>query len=150
MSAVLHTIGGWALACMMGLTVADVLGRAMGHPIIGTYEMVSMSSAIAIGFAIPFTSWERGHIYMEFLLIKFSSLSRNILNTITRVICIILFIFIGFNLFQVGADFYASGEVTITLKLPLYPIAYGVGICCFITCFVFVCDIVKIWEGKYE
>jgi TRAP-type C4-dicarboxylate transport system permease small subunit len=148
-SGTLHTIGGWALTFMMCLTVADVLSRATGHPIMGTYEMVSLSSAIAIGFAIPFTSWERGHIYMEFLLDKFSRRNRDLLNTLTRIICIILFAFIGFNLFQVASDFYSAGEVSITLKIPFFPFAYGVGICCFIECLVFVCDIVKIWEGKY-
>jgi hypothetical protein len=38
---------------MMFLTVADVLMRAGGRPILGTYEMVALSLALVIGFSIP-------------------------------------------------------------------------------------------------
>ena len=34
--------------------------------------------------------------------------------------------------------------------MPFYPIAYGVAVSCFIQCLVMVCDIVKIFGGKYE
>ncbi|MCX5803419.1 MAG: TRAP transporter small permease, partial [Proteobacteria bacterium] len=50
---VLNIVGGTALTLMMFLTVADVLMRAGGHPILGTYEMVALSLAIVIGFSIP-------------------------------------------------------------------------------------------------
>ena len=64
---VLNIIGGAALTFMMFLTVADVLMRAGGHPIIGTYEIVALSLALVIGFGIPKVSLDRGHVYMEFL-----------------------------------------------------------------------------------
>lgn len=148
-SKVLNTIASAALIFMMCITVADVLSRAGGHPIMGTYETVGLLGAIVIGFAVPFASCERGHIYMEFLVDRLPKGQRDILNIFTRLLCIALFLFIGYNLFQVGADFYKAGEVTPTLKLPFFPVAYGLGICCFIECLVFACDIVKIREDKY-
>lgn len=39
----LNHIGAAALTFMMFLTVSDVLLRAFGHPIMGTYEIVSQS-----------------------------------------------------------------------------------------------------------
>ena len=39
---VLNVIGSAALAFMMFLTVADILLRAVGHPLVGTYEMVGL------------------------------------------------------------------------------------------------------------
>ena len=50
---ILNHIGGAALTFMMFLTVSDVLLRAFGHPIMGTYEIVSQSLAVVIGFGIP-------------------------------------------------------------------------------------------------
>jgi hypothetical protein len=47
-------------------------------------------------------------------------------------------------------DLQKSGEVSLTLQMPFYPVAYGVGVCCFILCLVFVCDIMKISKGEYE
>ena len=43
-SKVLNLIAGIAVTLMMFLTVADVLLRAGGHPIIGTYEIVALST----------------------------------------------------------------------------------------------------------
>jgi TRAP-type C4-dicarboxylate transport system permease small subunit len=106
--------------------------------------------AVVIGFTIPLVSLDRGHVYMEIILDRLSKKNRAIMNTFTRILCIVLFIVIGYNLFLVGNEFHSSGEVSSTLKIPFFPIAYGVGVCCFIECFVFIFDIVKIWRGQYE
>jgi TRAP-type C4-dicarboxylate transport system permease small subunit len=147
---VLNIIGGTALTLMMFLTVADVLMRAGGHPILGTYEMVALSLAIVIGFSMPTVSLDRGHVYMEIILDKLSKRNKAMMNTFTRILCIILFAIIGYNLFTIGNEFHISGEVSSTLKIPFFPVSYGVGICCFLECFVFIFDIVKIWRGQYE
>jgi TRAP-type C4-dicarboxylate transport system permease small subunit len=145
----LNHIGGVALTFMMFLTVCDVLLRAFGHPIMGTYEIVSQSLAIVIGFGIPKVSADRGHVYMEFVLEKLSKKSKAVLNTFTRTICILLFFLIAYNLVGVGNEFRLSGEVTSTIRLPFFPLAYCVGVCCFLQCFVFLNDIVKIWRDDY-
>lgn len=149
-SRLLNIIAGISVTLMMLLTVADVLLRAGGHPIIGTYEIVALLLAIVIGFGIPQVSLDRGHVYMEFLLQKFSKNGRNVINTVTRIFCLILFAFIGVNLFSVGAAFRASGEVSPTIQLPFYPVAYGVAVCCLLECCVFIFDILRIWRGEYE
>jgi TRAP-type C4-dicarboxylate transport system permease small subunit len=149
-SQILSYIGGAALTFMMLLTVADVILRAGGHPILGVYELVALSLAIVIGFTIPKVSLDRGHVYMEILLDRLSKRNRAIMNTLTRVLCTLLFIIIGYNLFLIGYEFHTSGEVSSTLKLPFFPIAYFVGVCCFIECFVFIFDIVKTWRGQHE
>lgn len=147
---VLNLIGGVALTIMMLLTVADVLMRAGGHPILGTYEIVSLTLGIVIGFTIPVVSLDRGHVFMEILLDKLSGKGSAILNTFTRILCAILFFIIAYNLFSVGNEFRVSGEVSSTLRIPFFPIAYGVGVCCFIECLVFIFDIIKIWRGRHE
>jgi len=149
-SKVLNIIGGTALTFMMLLTVADVIMRAGGHSILGTYELVSLLLAIVIGFTVPQVSLDRGHVYMEIVLERLSVRGKAIMNTFTRLLCIFLFFIIGYNLFMIGNEFHSSGEISSTLRIPFYPISYGVGICCFVECFVFILDIVKIWRGQYE
>jgi len=146
----LSYIAGTALTVMMFLTVADVFLRAGGYPFVGTYEIVSLLLAVVIGFGIPQVSLDKGHVFMEFLLERFSQRGRNIMNTFTRLLCILLFACIGYNLILVGASYQASGEVTATIKLPFYPVAYAVAFCCLIECFVFIYDMVIIWRGRYE
>lgn len=146
----LSVVSGIAVTFILSITILDILLRTAGHPIIGTFEIVGLSGALIIGCAIPFTSWTRSNVYMEFVLDRLPQGGRNIFNTVTRVACAILFAVIGVNLFRVAAGFSTSGEVSVTLKLPIYPFAYGLGICCLLQCLVFLCDIIRIWEGRYE
>jgi TRAP-type C4-dicarboxylate transport system permease small subunit len=149
-SKVLQVVAGIALTFIIILTDADVFLRLLGRPIIGTYEIVSLSGAVVIGFAIPMTSWLRGHIYVDFLYQKLSRILQNGLNIITRLIGIGAFGMIGWNLFLLGFDLYTSGEVSLTRHLPFYPVAFGLGVCCFMQCVVLITDIFKIIGGTYE
>lgn len=150
LSRFLYGVAGVTLVFMMLLTVVDVIMRIFGRPITGTYEMVGFSGAVVIGFALPFTSWIRGHVYMEFLIQRLSKQVRDRMNLFTRLIGIILFALIAYNLMIVGIDLQKSGEVSPTLRFPFYPVVYGVGICFFIECLVLFCDILKISGGHYE
>lgn len=143
-------VSAFALTFIMLLTVADVFLRLFNRPIVGTFEIVGLGGAVVIGFAVPITSWIRGHIFVDFLINGFSTRVRNIFNVVTRLVSMVLFILIGWNLFAYAYSLYKSGEVTLTRQLPFYPIAYGLGVCCFIQCFVLITDIVKIAGGKYE
>lgn len=138
------------LTCLMLLTTADVVGRSFGHPIIGTYELVGLGGAMVLAFAIPITSWIRGHIFVDTFYSKAPKPFRTGLNVATRLISLLLFVLIGWNLFKLGYELYTSGEVTLTRHLPFYPVAYALAACCFAQCLVLLADIVKIWRGTYE
>jgi len=150
LSKLMNVIAYTALTFIMLLTVADVVLRFFGHPIVGTFEIVGLGGAVAIGFGIPLTSWLRAHIYVDFVIQKFPKWGMNTMNILTRVISIALFILIGYNLFIYATDLYTSGEVSLTRQIPFYPIAYGMGVCCFIQCLVLITDIIKVIGGKYE
>jgi TRAP-type C4-dicarboxylate transport system permease small subunit len=149
-SRFLNVIAGVSLTFLMLLTVMDVILRSLKRPIVGTYELVAFSGAVVIGFSVPLTSWVRGHIYVDFFILRFSQKVRNVFNIATRCVVIILFFLISWNLIKYGMDLQKSGEVSLTLQMPFYPVAYGVGICCFVQCLVLICDIVKIFGGEYE
>jgi len=149
-SRFLNVIAGISLTFLMLLTIVDVILRGFKRPVVGTYELVAFAGAVAIGFSMPLTSWLRGHIFVDFFILKFSQKVRNIFNTASRGVVIILFFLIGWNLIKYGMDLQKSGEVSLTLQMPFYPFAYGIGICCFVQCLVMVCDIVKISGGKFD
>lgn len=146
----MNGIGAVALAFMILLTVADVILRSFRRPIIGTYEMVGLTGAVIIGFSIPFTSWMKGHIKVDFFILKLSPKGRKIFNLVTKCIGVGLFLIIGWNLIILGVDLYRAKEVTPTRHLPIHPVLYGIGICCFFQCLVLFCDIAKILGEKYE
>ena len=149
-SRFLNVVAGVSLTFLMLLTIADVILRGFKRPVVGTYELVAFAGAVVIGFSMPLTSWLRGHIFVDFFILKFSQSGRDIFNIATRCVVVILFFLIGWNLIKYGIDLQKSGEVSLTLQMPFYPVAYGVGVCCFVQCLVLVCDIAKIFGGKYD
>lgn len=150
LSRLLNGFAGISITFIMLLTVTDVILRAFKHPIVGAYEIVAFTGALVIGFAVPFTSWLRGHIFVDFIVLKLPKSTQGLFNVVTRCIGIALFFLIAWNLVLVGMDLQQTGEVSPTLRLPFYYVAYAVSIGCFVQCVVLLCDIVKIFGGKYE
>ena len=139
----MYWIAGAALTGLMFLTVADVFLRYLKMPILGTYETVSLLGAVVIGFAIPQTTIDRGHVLMDFLTGRLSFNGQRILHLITRLLGILTFYIIGWNLFKMGNDLRQTGQVSLTLKIPEYPVAYGIALCCLIECLVLLADLIK-------
>lgn len=150
LSRSINFIAGVSLSFIMFITVADIILRSFRRPIIGTYEIVAFSGAIVIGFSLPFTAWVKGHVNTDFLICRFSQKTRNVFHLFTRCMGMGIFSIIGWNLIRFGMDLKKAGEVSPTLAFPFYPVAYGLGVVCFIQCLVLLCDILKISGGKYE
>ncbi len=150
LSRFLNGIAGVSITFVMLLTVTDVILRTFKHPIVGAYELVAFTGALVIGFAIPLTSWFRGHIFVDFFIIKMPPKVQSIFHVITRCVAIVLFFLVAWNMFLVGADLQRTGEVSPTLQLPFSYVAYAPSIALFIQCIVLLCDIVKISRGTYE
>ena len=150
LSKMINVVAGMALTAMMLLTVADVVLRYLGRPILGCYELVSLGAAVVIGFSLPYTSWVKGHIGVDFLLLELPKWRRGVVLIFTRIMSIALFAVIGAYLIKKGLYMRMTGQVSMTLQVPFYPVAWGVAVCCFIQSLVLVCDIVKIAGGEYE
>lgn len=149
-SRLINIVSGIFITFIIALTVSDVILRFFRAPILGTYELVAFSGSIVIGFSIPITSWMRGHIFVDFLVLKLPRTVRRVFHIVTRCMGIVLFFLIAWNLFKMGMDLQKSGEVSLTLQLPFYPIAYGLAVSCFFQCLVLLTDMVKIFGGEYE
>jgi TRAP-type C4-dicarboxylate transport system permease small subunit len=108
-SKVLDVVGGVVLSLMMLITVADVILRFFGKPITGTYELVFLAGAVVIGCAIPQTSWQGGHVNVDFVLEYLPRMVKKIVMVLTRLMGITFFFFLGWNLFIYGT--------TLTIKM---------------------------------
>lgn len=146
----LNVISCAILTFLMLLTVADVILRAFRKPILGTYELVALAGAVVIAFALPLTSWNRGHISVDFLVAKLPMPIKRILGIFTRSLGMGFFLLSGCFLLKMGLKLYRSGEVTLTLQMPFYPVTYAVAFCCFVQCLVYLCDIIRIVRDSHE
>jgi TRAP-type C4-dicarboxylate transport system permease small subunit len=143
LSRFMYWIAGAALTAIVFLTVSDVILRLFKQPILGTYEIVSLLGAVVIGFAIPQTSIERGQVLMDFFSGRLFSRPRRVLHILTRLLGIITFLIIGWNLMAMGNDLRNTNQVSQTLGIPEYPIAYGLGLCCLMECLVLLSEAIQ-------
>lgn len=146
----IYVIGGVFVVFIMLLTVADVILRYLGRPILGAYELVAFSGAVVLGFSLPYTSLVKGHIYVDVLVSRFPPGWKVLFNALTRAAGLCLLTMMGWSLFEHGSHLRKSGEVSLTIQIPFYPIAFGIGVCCLVTGLVLACDMIKILRGEYE
>lgn len=119
-----------AVAAMMVLTCMDIILRMFRHPIPGTYEMVGFLGAIFAAFSLGYTSVNRGHIAVDFLVQKLPSRVQSLVDGVNASICAVFFGFLARQCIVYAADLKAFGEVSMTLQMPIYPFVYGIAAGC--------------------
>jgi TRAP-type C4-dicarboxylate transport system permease small subunit len=173
LAKILYWVAGTAIVSMMLLTCADVilrLGVTAYHqyhwwflspfrPIPGTYELVCFMGAVAVAFAMAHTSVERGHVAVS-IAMAHTSVERGhvavsiivnllpkkiqaIIETITTIFGLILFILLSWQSVLYANDLKARGEVSLTLELPFYPFVYGISFAAAAVCLVLLVDLSK-------
>ncbi|MGD0236702.1 MAG: TRAP transporter small permease subunit [Syntrophorhabdales bacterium] len=149
LSRIMLWIAGLAIASIVVLTVCDVVLRRFRMPIAYTYELVVLLGAIAISFSIPQTTLDKGHVLMDFVTDKLSEEWQKILLFISRCLGIGMFAVFAWRMFILGNNYSRAGEVTPILQIPIYPVAYSVGICFVVECLVLLYGLFsKLGEGE--
>ena len=136
----LGIVAAVAIFSMMALTCADVILRLFRMPIPGTYEIVSFMGAVAVSFAIAHTSVEKGHVAVSLVVQLLPKRAQAVIESILAALGIILFALIAWQSVLYGLDCQSSGEVSLTLQLPFYPIIYGVALGAGVVCLVLLVD----------
>jgi TRAP-type C4-dicarboxylate transport system permease small subunit len=122
----MNGIAAAAVFFMMAITCADVILRYFRHPLTGTFEMVGLSGAVAVSFALAQTTLERGHIAVDFIVRKFSEKARNWVERVNDAVMGVLFALISWHSFILALSSKANCEGSMTLQIPFYPFILGI------------------------
>ena len=136
LSRIMYWIAAVAIVSIVILTVCDVILRRFRMPIAYTYEMVMVLGAIAIGFSVPQTTLDKGHVLMDFMTDKVSERWQRILHFTTRCLGAGMFAIFSWRMFVLGSSIRRAGEVTPILQIPIHPVAFGIGVCFVVECLV--------------
>ncbi|HSV97593.1 MAG TPA: TRAP transporter small permease [Spirochaetota bacterium] len=117
-----------AVFAMMALTVADVILRFLRMSMPGAYDIVGLLGAVMISFSLAYTSVEKGHIAVEFIVQKLPDKARSVIDAITGLLSTLFFAMATWRLAVYALDFYRSGEVSMTIKMPVYPFVFGMSL----------------------
>lgn len=123
-------IAAAALVLMMLLTTPDVVLRLFKSSIPGTYEIIGLLGAVVASFALGYTSVEKGHIAVDFLVMRLSPKARALIGAINALLAAALFTIITWQSVLYALDLMKKGQVTLTVQLPIYPFVFGMAAGC--------------------
>ncbi|MBU2026730.1 MAG: TRAP transporter small permease [Proteobacteria bacterium] len=138
-----NVVAGAAVILMMVLTCADVVLRLLRQPITGTYEIVGFLGTVIVSFSLAFTSLEKGHIAVEILVEKLPRRMQVGIEAVTSLIGAALFSLITWQSLVYAADIRQSGEVSVTLTMPIYPFIYGIAAGSGLLCLVLLSECLR-------
>jgi C4-dicarboxylate transporter DctQ subunit len=150
-SSLFNIVASAALVVMMLLTCLDIFMRYFfSSPVIGTYDLVSLLGAVLAAFAMPYTMLKKGHVAVEILIQNLSKGKQLLIETLTHLLGISLFLVLVRQAMNLSKDMKAAGEVTPTLLLPFYPILYCMALCFFGLCLAILVNLLHIWTKRAD
>ena len=155
LAVLLYYGAGAAIVFMMLITTIDVLLRLAVtvyastdwaflepfRPIAGTYELVCYMGALAAAFAMAHTSVEGGHVAVSLVSRLLPKKIQAVLKIVVESLGIVFFAMIAWRCIVYALKMQETGEVSMTLQLPVYPFVYGVSFGSFAVCLVLLASI---------
>ena len=147
----LSIIGGVALFCMILVTCFDVIGtKVFKKPFSGSYEIVFLAQLIAIALSSGDTLIYGRHVHVEIFVMKMPVRLRKIVSFVVSTLGIILFVVVAREGFLYSVSLKTAQEVTGTVKIPLYPFAFILGISGVIVALIYLIKIIELLNTKGE
>ncbi|UCD82567.1 MAG: TRAP transporter small permease [Desulfobacterales bacterium] len=120
-------VGVWGLLLMMVITCADVFGaKLFRKPVYGALDIVMLAQVVAVAFATAFSLIIGRHVTVEFFVPLLPPRLRAIVDMVISFFGLSFFILIIWRLAAFGYSLQIGGEVSATIRIPLYPFAYGI------------------------
>jgi TRAP-type C4-dicarboxylate transport system permease small subunit len=143
----LFAIAGSVLALMIILTLFDVILRNFGHPITGSMEIIQYAGSIVFSFSVPYATWMGAQVAVDLITQKLNPKNLKLINAMTRIIGILLFLFIAYNFIKYGLDVKRTGELTAGFKIPYYPFCFAIALAFLFQSLTILCDLIKTIQG---
>jgi TRAP-type C4-dicarboxylate transport system permease small subunit len=132
LSALLNRALAWAaglvLVAMMLFTVLDMVLRALGRPVAGSYEVIGWLSAAAMALALGYAQMHRTHVSIDLLVTRFGGRLRAGVEVTTRLCSLLLFAAVAAYVARYGGVLQDSGSLSETLKAAVHPWVYVVAV----------------------
>lgn len=130
-----------ALVAMMAVIVANIIKRFFGTFLWGTYDLVGVMSAVLVSFALAYAALTGSHITIEFLTSRFSRRVQATLEIFNSAISIGIWALVGWASAHFAREMWLKGEVTETLKFPVFPFRYIWVFALLVLCLVLLRDL---------
>lgn len=121
---------GFVLAAMMLFSVTDMVMRAFGYTVAGSYELIGWLSASAMALALGSVQQHRGHVAMELLVTRLGPRMRALVDMLTSLLSLLLFAAVAWYVARYARVLHETGSLSGTLRVVVYPWVYVVAAGC--------------------
>ena len=142
-SRVLDIIARYFLLGMMSLVVINVISRRLDFPILGTYDLVGLMLIVTAAFALAYCAVGKGHIFVGFILDRFSPRVQSIFDVVTGILAVAFFGIVTWQSAIYARMIWQTGQVTPTIHMTFYPVLYMMAAGFLLLFFVLVIDLIN-------
>lgn len=134
-------VGLVGILVMMVITCVDVIGaKVFLTPVFGALDIVMIAQLVAISFAGAATYILGRHVQVEFFVAILPKRAQAVVDAFILMLGFVFFVVVVWRLVAYGYSFQTGGEVSPTLRMPLYPFAYGAAFAIVPLCLLLLSD----------
>lgn len=111
-------VGTLALIVEVGVILVDVIGRAFGHPMFGSQDLITMTMVILVFGGMALCDRAGGHITVDLLERKFPAAMNRFIDTLSAALGAVIFLFIAYAIWDSARISAMLGLSTNLLELP--------------------------------
>jgi TRAP-type C4-dicarboxylate transport system permease small subunit len=135
-------IGMVAIVAIILATLVDIIGAKIFHrPLAAGTEVIYFLQIVAIAGGLAFAQIDGRHVRLEFVD-SFPKIVKAAFKFLSAGIGLGLFVILSWKSYQYGLALNAAHEVTAASRVPLFPFAFWIGLCCIPMCLVLLKNMV--------
>lgn len=124
-----NEIGAWMFFVIMLLITVEVIARYFFRSSVpGVIEMVQIMQVLGVGLCAAYAQRNRANVNVDLLINMASIRTRNVVNVLTAFLSLVIFALMTYAIFRISSTPGAMRETTDTLRIPLYPIKWVLGL----------------------
>lgn len=116
---VANRTGGVLLTVLVLVLVADVFGRFIDYPVLGSYEIVQYGFGLVVCLSVAHASMESGQIAIDLVFGAFPKGLQRFFTAVSEILAVFMFALIVWRLGAAGVQSFGISERSTTLSIPV-------------------------------
>jgi TRAP-type C4-dicarboxylate transport system permease small subunit len=145
---VANRTGGVVLTFLVIVLVADVFGRFIDYPVLGSYEIVQYGFGLVICLSVAHASLESGQIAIDLIFGSFPKGLQRFFTAMSEILAVFMFALIVWRLGAAGVESFRISERSTTLGIPVSIFEFALCLGFVLLACVLILQFVKTVRGR--
>ncbi|SRR5699024_9181276 len=114
-------VAGVALIGMILILVTNILLRWLGSPLVGTYELISMSAIVVFGLSLAQAQVDKSNVAIDLVVSRLRKRTQLVVGVVVTLLSIFIVTTLAIALWRYGVNLLGAGSTTEALEIPSWP-----------------------------